>query len=303
MRMKVIANPGAGQPEPVLSVLNQTLGEGGIEWDVDVTHASGDAFESARKAAEQAYDLIGVYGGDGTIKEVASALAQGGPPMAILPGGTGNTLAEELGIPGELVDAASLVASGAYDLRPVDMGRSGEDWFIVRLTMGLEVSIVEGATRERKERLGWLAYAMAGLQTLGDPPVAKYTIDIDGETFEAEGIACIIANTASTGVMGINIAEGVDPSDGTLDVIVIERADFLTMAASAAEAATGQEARSISHWRGARIRVASQPTQSVVSDGECAGETPVEATVIPGAIKVVVPRAADPASPASREHG
>jgi len=300
MRVKVVANPGAGQPEPVLSVLNETLGEAGIEWDVAVTHASGDAFGATREAAEQGYELIVVYGGDGTIKEVASALADGdGPPMAILPGGTGNTLAEDLGIPRELVDAAALIASGDYDLRPVDMGRSGDDLFIVRLTMGLEVSIVEGATRERKARLGWLAYAMAGLQTMTNPPIAKYTIEVDGEIINAEGIACIIANTASTGVMGVSIAEGVDTSDGLLDVIVIERADFLTLAASAAEAVAGQEARSVSHWRGTSIRVEARPRQSVVSDGECAGETPVEATVVPGAIKVVVPRAADSTMPSS----
>jgi len=294
MRIKVIANPGAGQPEPVLSVLNDTLGEAGIEWDVDVTHAAGDGFKAARRAAEQGYDLIGVYGGDGTIGEVASALAAGGPPIAILPGGTGNTLVEELGIPSALADAAALIASGGYDLRPVDMGRSGDDWFIVRLTMGLEVSIVEGATRERKERLGWLAYALAGLQTMTDPPVAKYTIDIDGERIEAEGIACIIANTASTGVMGLKIAEGVDASDGMLDVVVIEQGDLLTMAASAADVVAGQEARSVSHWRGTSIRVESEPVQSVVSDGEHAGQTPVEATVIPGAIKIVVPRTVEP---------
>lgn len=292
MRMKVIANPGAGRPEPVLSVLNDTLGKAGIDWEVAVTHGSGDAFLAAREAAEQEYDLIGVYGGDGTIREVASALAQGGPPMAILPGGTGNTLAEELGIPSALADAAALVASGEYELRPVDMGRSGDDWFIVRLTMGLEVSIVEGATRERKERLGWLAYAMAGLQTMADPAIAKYTIEIDGEVIDAEGIACIIANTASTGVMGLNIAEGVEASDGMLDVIVIERADLLKLAANAAEIVAGQEARSVRHWRGATIKVASEPVQSVVIDGECSRETPVEATLIPGAIKIVVPKAA-----------
>jgi len=153
------------------------------------------------------------------------------------------------------------------------------------------VSIVEGATRERKERLGWLAYAMAGLQTMTDPPIAEYTIVVDGETFEAEGIACIVANTASTGVMGVSIAEGVDTSDGLLDVIVIESADLLTMAASAAEVVAGQAARCVRHWRGRSIRVESKPTQSVVSDGECAGETPVDATVVPGAINVVVPKA------------
>lgn len=299
MRIKVIANPGAGQPEPVLSVLNQTLGQADIEWDIDVTHSSGDAFAAARDAADKGYDLIGVYGGDGTIKEVAAALAAGGPPMAILPGGTGNTLAEGLGIPHELKDAAALIASKDYDVRPVDMGRWGDEWFIVRLTMGLEVSIVEGATRERKDRLGWLAYAIAGLKTLTDPPLAKYTIDIDGDVVEAEGIACIVANTASVGVMGLSLAEGVDTSDGKLDVIVVEHADMLEMAASAAELVAGQEARSVLHWRGTNIRVTSEPPQPVVSDGECAGDTPVDATLVPGAIKVVVPRATQSAPPAS----
>lgn len=292
MRMKVIVNPGAGKPEPVLSVLNQTLGEAGIDWDVDVTHESGDALKSASSAAEQGYDLIGVYGGDGTIKEVASALAHTGLPLAILPGGTANVLADELGIPRALVDAAALVASGEYDLRPVDMGRTRDGWFIVRLTMGAEVSMVEGATRERKGRLGRLAYAVAGLQTMADPPVAVYTIDIDGETIEVEGIACIIANTASTGVMDIKIAEGVEPSDSMLDVIVIESADLLTMAASVADVIGGHEGRGMSHWSGTRIGVASQPVQAVASDGEPAGETPIEATLVPGAIKVIVPRVA-----------
>lgn len=113
MRIRVIVNPGAGQPEPVLSVLNQTLGEAGIEWGIDVTHASGDAHTAAREAADNAYDLIGVYGGDGTIKEVAAALAHGGPPMAILPGGTGNTPAKRLGIPGALRDAPRSLPRGA----------------------------------------------------------------------------------------------------------------------------------------------------------------------------------------------
>lgn len=207
-------------------------------------------------------------------------------------------MAEGLGIPRALVDAAALVASGEYDLQGVDMGRSGDDWFIVRLTMGLEVSIVEGAPRERKEHLGWLAYALAGLKTIASPPIAKYTIDIDGEAIEAEGIACIIANTASTGVMGLSIAEGVDTSDGMLDVIVIDRPDILDLAASAAGAVVGQEAKSINHWRGKNIRVESVPPQAVVSDGECAGETPVEATMIPSAIEVVVPRASASDAPA-----
>lgn len=63
MRVKVIINPAAGQAEPILSVLNDVLGRAGIEWDVAITHKSGDGLIAARAAAGQGYDLIGAYGG------------------------------------------------------------------------------------------------------------------------------------------------------------------------------------------------------------------------------------------------
>ncbi|NTW28852.1 MAG: diacylglycerol kinase family lipid kinase [Coriobacteriia bacterium] len=295
MRIKVIANPGAGQPQPILSVLNDTLGAAGIDWDVAITHGPGDGYAAVRKAAEEGYDLIGAYGGDGTISEVAFALALGGPPMAIFPGGTGNALAEDLGIPKTLAEAATLVAGGAYDLRAVDMGRVGDSRFILRVTMGFEASIVEAATRELKDRYGWLAYVFAGLQMLSNPPRASYVIDVDGETIKAEGLACIIANSATTGVLGMRIADDVDVSDGLLDVIVVESADMLSTAGNALDAVSGQQLRGMTRWRGERIRVKSRPKQSVLADGEDAGSTPVEVSVTPGAIRVVVPKEASAA--------
>jgi diacylglycerol kinase (ATP) len=292
MRVKVIVNPGAGQPEPVLSILNDVLGGAGVEWDVAITHAAGDGYAATRLAVDEAWDLIAAYGGDGTVAEVASALAEGGPPMAVFPGGTGNALAEDLGIPKTVAEAAALVAGGEFDIRRIDMGRVGDTSFILRLTMGFEASMVEAATRELKDRYGWLAYAFAGLQALAAPPRAHYRIEVDGESVEAEGLACVVANSASTGIMGVRIADGVDLSDGLLDVVVIDLPDVGSYLGSAADAAAGQQPRSLSRWRGKRIRVESEPAQSVLSDGEAAGETPVEAVVVPDAIGVVVPRAA-----------
>lgn len=291
MRMIVIANPGAGQPEPVLRTLNDSVGAAGVDWQVVVTHGPGDGYKAALDAAKKGYDLIGAYGGDGTVTEVASALAVAcGPPMVVLPGGTGNGLAEDLGIPATLAEAAALIAEDNYDVRKVDMGRTGDGWFILRLTMGFEASVVEAATRELKDRFGWLAYAFASLQTLANPPMAKYELEVDGVKSTAEGVACLIANSASTGVLGVKIAEGVDVSDGLLDLIVVEWADLPALAGSVAEAAAGQKPRDLTRWCGKKIRVASTPTQCVLADGEDAGSTPVEAEVAPGAISVVVPK-------------
>lgn len=290
MRIKIIINPGAGQPEPVLSILNDTLGEAGLDWDVVVTHKSGDGFASAKKAIEDGYGLVCAYGGDGTVSEVAGALSGGSTPMGVLPGGTGNALADDLGIPADLSAAAALIASQAYDLRSVDVGRVGDKRFILRVTMGFETSVVEEATRELKDRYGWLAYAFAGLKALANPPKARYYVEVDGQSYEAEGLACIVANSASTGVMGMRLSDRVDVSDGQLDVIIAESTDLATLAGSAADAASGSEPRSFCRWRGSTIKVASTPTQTVLVDGEDAGRTPVEATVVPGALRIAVPR-------------
>jgi len=296
MRIKVIANPSAGQPEPVLSVLNDAFGPAAIDWDVVVTHGKGDGYDAARRAVDEGYDLIAAYGGDGTVTEVASALALGGPPMAILPGGTGNALAEDLGIPRTLAEAAALIAGGVYDIRRVDMGRVGDGYFILRLTMGFEASVVETATRELKDRFGWLAYAFAGLQALADPARTCYLIEVDGVAVEAEGLACIVANSASMGVIDVKIADGVDLSDGLLDVIVVDLPDLSAFLGSAADVAVGEPPRGLTRWRGERIRIETRPQQPVLADGEDAGKAPVEASVVPGAIGILVPKGAQASS-------
>ncbi|MDO8963339.1 MAG: diacylglycerol kinase family lipid kinase [Coriobacteriia bacterium] len=290
-RIKVIINPAAGQPEPVLGVLNEAFAPTGIEWDVAITHGSGDAETAAREAVADGYDFVGAYGGDGTIAEVASGLAEGKVPFLLLPGGTGNVLAAELGIPADLASAAALLA-GEHEIRRVDLGRSGGKWFVVRLTMGLEVAVVDAATPDLKSRFGWLAYAYAGFAALSTAPVATYTITVDGETFEADGLALIVANSASTGVAGTRLVDGVDVSDGRLDVVVLQGADLSSMLGSAADAAQGLPPRAFARWSGKEIRVDATPEQTVVSDGEEAGVTPIEVCVVAGALRVVVPKGA-----------
>jgi diacylglycerol kinase (ATP) len=292
-RVKIVINPAAGKAEPVLSVLNDVFGSAGIEWDVAITHESGDAVTAAREAARDGFDLVGVYGGDGTVGEVASALAEGGPPILLLPGGTGNALAGDLGIPTQLADAAALAVGGSSEIRLVDLGRTGKRFFVLRLTMGFEASLVGAATREMKDRYGVLAYVLGGLQMLSDLPIATYAITVDGKDFECEGLAAIVANSAGTGVAGMRLVNDVDVSDGMLDLLVVQGADLPSLLGSAADAMQGQEPRVLSRWSGREIRVEATPTQAVLADGEKAGSTPVTVKVMPGAIRVLVPKTAE----------
>ena len=293
MRVRVIINPAAGAAEPVLSVLNDVFGPAGIDWDVAITHEAGDAEAAARAAADKGFDLLGVYGGDGTIAEVASALAEGGPPMLLLPGGTGNALAEDLGIPPLLANAAGLAVDDAGEVKRVDLGKVGSVRFALRLTMGFEAEMVSTATREMKDRYGWLAYALTGLKTLSAPPMATYSMTVDGDAMECEGLAAVIANSASSGLAGVRLAEDVDVSDGLLDLIVVRNPDLLGWLGNAADVAQGQQPRMLSRWRGTEIHVDASPAQSVLADGEDAGLTPVDVTIERGAIGVLVPRSAN----------
>jgi YegS/Rv2252/BmrU family lipid kinase len=292
MRVKVIVNPAAGKPESVLSVLNDVFGPAGIDWDVSITHRAGDGMRAARKASDKGYDLIAAYGGDGSVAEVASGLADGGPPILLLPGGTGNALAEDLGIPIDLAQAAALAVADAGTLKPVDLGRFGTRWFVLRMTMGFEAAMVRATTREMKDRYGWLAYALSALRSIADPPTATYSMTIDGEHVECAGLAALVANSASTGLPGVRIATDVDVSDGLLDVVVVDSGTIPMLLGSAVDAAQGIQPRALSRWRGREIHVTSDPVQRVLADGEDAGRTPVDVAVAAGAVSVLVPKAA-----------
>lgn len=290
MRVKVIINPSAGKPEPILSVLNDVFAPAGIDWEVDITHKSGDGVAAARQAAKEGYDLIGAYGGDGSVAEVVSGLAEGGPPILLLPGGTGNALAADLGIPTGLAEAAALAVGGVSEVKRVDVGRSGKLWFVLRLTTGFEAEMVSAATQAMKDRFGWLAYAFSGLMAISDAPMTNYRITVDGVDVECEGLAALVANSAMVGVSNLRIATDVDVSDGLLDVVVVQRADLPGLIGSAADAAQGEQPRMMSRWRGKEIHVETTPAQAVLADGEDAGMTPVDVTVVPGAVGVLVPR-------------
>lgn len=293
MRVKVIINPAAGRPEPILSVLNDVFAPAGIDWEVDITHKSGDGVAAARQAADEGYDLIGAYGGDGSVSEVVSGLAEGGPPILLLPGGTGNALAADLGIPPGLAEAAALAVGEAGEVRRVDVGRSGKLWFVLRLTTGFEADMVSAATQEMKDRFGWLAYAFSGLMAISDAPMTTYRMTVDGAEVECEGLAALVANSAMVGVSSLRIAADVDVSDGLLDVVVVQRADLPGLIGSAADAAQGQQPRMMSRWRGKKVHVETTPPQAVLADGEDAGMTPVDVTVMPGAVGVLVPKRPD----------
>ena len=286
----VIVNPASGPDRPVLKILNRAFQAAGADWDVYLTKKAGDAQRLAGELRRAGTEVIAVYGGDGTVKEAARSLRGSGIPLAIFPGGTGNALATDLGLPHDLAQAVALVCGAPTQLRPVDMGQIGEHVFILRASMGLETELLRGTDRQLKDQVGKLAYPLTALQQLGNQPMTHYHIAIAGREFEAEGVLCAIANSAQMGVAGLALAQRVDVSDGLLDVIVLKDADLMALVEIATSNLVQDDlSLEIQHWQGREITVAAEPPQAVAMGGDIIAQTPISARVIPGALQVIVP--------------
>ncbi len=285
----------------MLAVLNQYFRKAGIYWEVSVTHGNGDGRIQAEAAIEGGVDVVAVYGGDGTVKEVASALVGTGVPLLILPGGTGNLVAVELGINRQLERACSRICGPEYESRAVDVGKMGEHYFLLRIGCGLETSVVRDATREMKDQFGKWAYVFSALKVLQELPVADYRIVMDGaETFEAKGVACLVANAGKVGLGQMALSPAVKIADGKLDVFFLKKANVPGLIQIASKM-MGLERRDLSevvpdldvlkevnHWQVESVLIETDPQLEIQVDGDVVATTPQLMRVLPGALEVVV---------------
>jgi YegS/Rv2252/BmrU family lipid kinase len=289
-RIHVVINPAAGQPEPILHILNSVFRPAGVRWDVSITHEFGDATRQARQAAEDGADVVVAYGGDGTVMEVVNGLIGTEATLGLLPGGTGNVLSIELDIPQTSEEAARLLISPDSQIRKVDVGQSGEKSFMLRAFVGFDAQRIQLTTREMRDRYGKLAYLIAALKAIPEAKAMRYHLTVDDEDVECEGFTCIVENAGNMGVRGLSLVPNVSISDGLLDVIVIHGLDPLSLASALGSIAdTPLDSDRFHHWQASEITVDTDPPQAVIGDGESWGETPITMKVLPGAVRVISP--------------
>lgn len=288
-RIQIIINPASGGDKPILNVLNDILQPAGVDWDISLTHKGGDGTRLAREAVAAGVDLVAAYGGDGTQMEVANGVLGSGVPQAILPGGTGNAMAHDLKIPLDLKGAATLMVTSRVR-RAIDLARIGEQVFMLRAYAG--VSSEQAASREEKNRLGQLAYIQAGVKFLTTMSPKRFRATVDGVVVEVPALICYILNAGSIGgVLGISLPSfgAVDISDGFLDLYAVTKRFQPRQAIAHHMFRLGDSEAGVYHWSGAQITLETESPEDVWIDGEMAGTTPFTASVLPGALEIVVP--------------
>jgi diacylglycerol kinase (ATP) len=286
----VVINPASGPNRPIVNTLNDVFRKHDIDWDVSITKRYGDATRQGREAIARGVDLVVGYGGDGTQHELANAVLGTNVPMGILPGGTGNGFAREMGIPKDLREAVEALCVG-HMLRHVDVAQvtdkaGRQEHFIQRLYAGVPPE--KQTSREMKERYGLLAYAVTlPTQVLGATE-SKFRLTVDDRVVEATGIKCYVVNSGRMGT-GFTLDEHFSPEDGLLDVFVVSRSPLSVMAAEARFLNMPTRNARLYYWRGSAITIEAEPEQAIWMDGEHHGSSPVCVRVLPGALAVVAP--------------
>ncbi len=296
----VIVNPALSRRIPLLAILNQAFRDAGIRWDISITHGRGDGSTLARKAIDEGFEVIAVYGGDGTVMEVAAGLLGTDVPLLILGGGTGNLVASELRLPTHLEKACDLVCGKEFFTRRIDAGMMGEQPFFLRIGCGIEVGVVQEATREMKDQFGKWAYVWAAIRLLQEIPEADYELILDGrESIHASGVACVVANAGTVGVGRLTLAPSVDVCDGKLDVFLLRRANIEGIVQLAVKM-TGLDrlikedevaldaSQTVTHWTVETVEIRTKPILDIQVDGDVIARTPQLIRVMPAALRVVV---------------
>jgi diacylglycerol kinase family enzyme len=241
-RALVVVNPYATTVSDRLRSLIVHAVRGRFEAVAVDTTGPGDATRLARIAADEGFDTVVAFGGDGTVNEAANGLAGTGVALFALPGGATNVFARMLGIPGDLVDATEHLLSIADDWQPrrIDLGVVNGRAFLFSAGLGLDAAVVRrcDANPRAKARFRQTYFAAAAVHTyfseyLVHPP--RLEAEVGGERLP--GVTAIVQNGDLLTYFHqrrVVVAEGVTLDDGRLGGVMLERAtplDVPTLAA------------------------------------------------------------------------
>jgi diacylglycerol kinase (ATP) len=196
--------------------------------------------KQVKRALNEGAELLFVWGGDGTVQRCIDAMDDSDAALAILPAGTANLLATNLGIPQDIEQAVSIGLRG--EPRKLDVGRFNGERFAVMAGAGFDASMIQQADG-LKDRLGRVAYVWSGSENLRAKPF-KAKIDVDGVRWYKGAASCILVGNVGRLFGGIDVFEDARPDDGRLEVGVVNADGITDWMRTLARTAVGQAERS-----------------------------------------------------------
>jgi YegS/Rv2252/BmrU family lipid kinase len=259
-------------------------------WACAMTEYPGHARELAADAARRGVTRVVAVGGDGTVNEVAGGLVHSQTVLAMIPAGTGNDVAKNLGIPSNPVAAAALAQTGAE--RSLDVGEVQTSdrlaYFLNVAGFGFDAEVAWRVNRIPKLLGGTLPYLAGVLQTLWRYTSPPMRLEIDGQPIDRRVFLVAVANCHSYGG-GMQIAPRARPDDGLFDVCVVKDLGKLEVLRVVPRIYSGGH---VGHPAVVMFRcraVTAVATGRVLchADGELAGALPARFRVLPAALRCV----------------
>jgi len=302
IRARLIYNPTAG-PRNVqgdLKRIHSYLRSRGWSIDLQMTEKSGDATNLSKTAAQSDFDAVIVAGGDGTVNEAVNGLAGTQTALGVLPVGTGNLWAKQLGIPTytltnplRLQEAATGLAEGS--IRLVDVGQVNDRYFLCWAGIGLDAQVtteMEPRPRHTK-RLGMLPYVVATVLVAREFQGVRTRVYLDGSLVRGRTLLILISNIRQyAGLLHISQEARVD--DGLLDIFVFKGLGFPYAVRHLLKMLSRRclDDPRIVQRQARRIKVLTEYAVPVQVDGDPIGTTPITLRIVPHALKVLVPPSA-----------
>ncbi len=296
-RALIVTNPAAARAgDAYLRAAVSRLGRGGVHAEVARTAAAGDGERLAREAVAGGADLVIAHGGDGTAMDVAAALVGTGRPLGLLPAGTGNLLAGNLGVRRSWRAASDVIVRGVE--RAVDLGRlttgAGSRIFAVACGAGFDAELMRSTGARHKRLFGMGAYVATALGLAATITRARLCIEADGQLHESQAALVLVANCGELIPGILPLHPQVRPDDGMFDVAILDATSIPGAARLVWRMFVRRphEVAGITFLRAARVRITAEPALPVQADGEAAGMTPLSVELLPLALHVLAPRGA-----------
>lgn len=289
-RVLLIVNPASRRGGRLHPLATATLRNAGLHCDTVLTQYAGHAAACATEIASD-YDAVFTLGGDGTAMDVIDAIAPDGPPVGILPGGTGNLLARALGIPLNVPRAVRTLTAGRE--ARVDLGRlaSGRR-FAIGTGVGIDASMIATTPASWKRRIGVLAYILAGTRHVLTRQRFNACVKVDGVTSDRTASVVLVANFGVLLNGLITLGDGIRYDDGVLDVCIFDPQSLADSVRIARKLLLRdfEPDPCMLYLHGTNIAVSTDPVLPAQADGELIGTTPFEITTDPLAARLLVPQ-------------
>jgi diacylglycerol kinase (ATP) len=293
-RAVLIANPKTGRYESrrtPIGELSEQLKSLGVDVEVRMTTAPGDATAIAFKAAHNGTADVIVAGGDGTINEAIQGMAGTRARLGVIPRGTANVLARELGLPLDPTKAAELIAGGQSRTIhfgvAIDEASNTKRYFLLMAGIGLDASVVRRVQPGLKKVLGKGAFWISGLSHLASWSPHPFSLEINGERYNATFAA--IGNAARYGG-DLSITPRARLDQPEFEICIIEtfsRFRYLHLLSQAMRSGLSQNREGVRFLQARSLQAIGDAPVQV--DGEVIGQLPMRFEIAPHSLEVIVP--------------